>query len=100
MGYLNDKREIDHLNRDSTDNRRKNLRFSNRSLNCFNRDVSKYNKSGTVGVYKLTGYDRWGVQINYNGNRHYLGNYDSKEEAIKVRKEAELKYYGEHSPSA
>lgn len=95
LNCLNTKEEVDHVNRDSTDNRRENLRMSNRSQNCYNRRMSKYNTSGTTGVYKINGYNRWGVQINHNEKRTYLGSYDNKQEAIKARKKAELKLYGE-----
>lgn len=61
MDCIDDDREIDHINRVPTDNRRENLRFASRSLNCFNRDMSKYNTSGAIGVYKIHDYERWGV---------------------------------------
>ena len=34
-------------------------------------------------------------KINYNGLYKYLGLSTNKEEAIKVRKEAEIKYFGD-----
>lgn len=86
--------EVDHINRDTLDNRLSNLRLADRSLNCYNRNVSKYNTSGKVGVYKMSGYDdKWCVQINNKGKRHYLGSYNSYDEAVRVRQEAEARYY-------
>src|SRR3990167_1012358 len=43
-------KEIDHINRNKLDNRRENLRFVTRSINCFNVDIDKANKSGFKGV--------------------------------------------------
>lgn len=86
--------EVDHINRDTLDNRRDNLRLADRSLNCYNRDVSKYNKSGKVGVYSMSGYDdKWCAQINCNGVRLYLGSFDSFDGAVAAREAAEARLY-------
>lgn len=85
--------EIDHINRDTFDNRRKNLRIVDRSTNCINRAIHSNNTSGCKGVYKIFNYDRYGVQINVDGKRKYLGSYDTFEEACLVRKKAEEKYH-------
>lgn len=87
--------EVDHINRDTVDNRLSNLRIVSRSLNCFNRDVTKYNTSGCIGVYKMSGYDdKWCAQINHDGVRHYLGSFDNLSDAVSARRNAEAKYYG------
>lgn len=87
--------EVDHINRDTRDNRISNLRLADRSLNCFNRDVQKYNKSGVIGVYRMSGYDnKWCAQINANGHKYYLGSFDSIDEAADARRSAELQYFG------
>lgn len=85
--------EVDHINRDTLDNRLCNLRLANRSLNCYNRDVAAYNGSGKVGVYKMTGYDKWCAQINVNGKRKYLGSFDNFDDAVQARQRAEEIYY-------
>lgn len=85
--------EIDHKDRDTLNNRRNNLRIISRSENCFNRGLQSNNTSGQVGVYKLTDYNRFAAQINYDGNRIYLGSFDTHEEAVNARKRAEEKYY-------
>lgn len=89
-----DRNEVDHINRNTLDNRIRNLRLADRSLNCFNRGRSKYNTSGATGVYKMHGYgNKWCAQINYAGKRHYLGSFNSVTDALNARKQAEQKYY-------
>lgn len=96
MNVVNDPTvEIDHISWDLTDNRKSNLRLANRSQNCTHRRIAKHNTSGHVGIYKMHGYDKWCVQINVDGERHYLGSYDSIDEAIKVRKTAEAEMHGD-----
>lgn len=87
--------EVDHINRDTLDNRIENLRLADRSLNCFNRDATDKNTSGVIGVYRMSGYDdKWCAQINRLGVRYYLGSFDSIEGAIAARKSAEAQLYG------
>lgn len=89
--------EVDHINRNKIDNRRSNLRIANRSQNCINRDVSKNNKSGKVGVYQIKESGKWIAQITNNNVRHYLGCFDNIEDAIQARKNAEIKYHKDFS---
>lgn len=87
---------IDHINRDVYDNRKCNLRTCNRFENRINSKLSPRNKSGHKGVYWVTakGINKWLASICINGKLKHLGYFDEKEDAIKTRKEAELKYYG------
>lgn len=59
---------IDHINRDSKDNRINNLRITNSSLNNQNRKKKSTNKSGFTGVY-FTSKDSpcWVAQWMENG---------------------------------
>lgn len=92
LGILdNSEYEVDHINRITTDNRRSNLRLSDRSLNCFNRGVSSSNSSGVTGVYPLEG--KWAAQISYKGTRYYLGLFDTVDQAAIARSKAEKKFY-------
>lgn len=76
---------IDHINRDTTDNRKCNLRFCTKGDNNKNRKAKGYRKK----------HNKFEVSIKADGVYHYLGSFDSEEEAIKVRKEAEKKYFRE-----
>lgn len=49
------------------------------------------------GDYKVTGFDNSkGKKLEYNMTRknHYLGIYSNLEDVIKIRKDAEKKYFG------
>ena len=94
---INDSNMVcDHVNRNKLDNRKQNLRIATIRLNRFNTCISIHNKSGKTGVCWAKG--KWEAYI-YNIKRYRLGRFTDKEEAIRVRREAELKLYGEYSPN-
>jgi len=80
--------EIDHINRIRDDNCWTNLRTATRIQNSRNMGKSPRNKSGTTGVYWSKYHQKWTAQIL----KKHLGFFTDKDEAIKVRKAAELKY--------
>jgi hypothetical protein len=92
MVYGVDPHHIDHINGKKGDNRIKNLRSVHHQLNTQNRPMNKNNTSGYIGVsyYKTT--DKWRVQIDVNGHKKTVGYFKRKSDAVKCRKEAELKY--------
>lgn len=53
------------------------------------------NTSGVTGVSYNKTRDRWEAEITFQGKRYRLGRYKGKEDAVKVRKEAEEKLHGE-----
>lgn len=88
---------IDHIiTEDKNDNRKQNLRITTQNMNCKNRRLSIRNTSGITGVswHKLK--KKWYAYIGVDGKRIGLGFYNNINEAIKIRKEAEVKYYGEY----
>lgn len=92
--------EIDHKDRNAANNVWTNLRPASSSENKCNRGVPRNNTSGISGV-SYRGQNRghkWEVNINLNGRRIYLGRFTNKDEAIAVRKAAELKYFGAFAP--
>jgi hypothetical protein len=69
-----------------------NVRWVTHAVSQWNKRVSKDSKSGAKGVfYSPWG---WGVWIRAKGKKKHLGTFTDKNKAIKVRKEAERKYYG------
>jgi hypothetical protein len=88
--------EIDHINRDSLDNRRANLRVVTHAANCLNRHRSgPPSTSGTKGVTWLQLREVWVARISVNGERVLLGAFKNIEDAIIARKVAEARYCGE-----
>ena len=94
----NSKIIVDHINtHHPEDNRKANLRIVTQSENNMNRKLAINNKSGVVGVCWDKNNNCWLAQIGFNGQKIKLGRFKNKEDAIKARKEAEEKYFGEHS---
>lgn len=91
--------DIDHKNGELSrhDNRKSNLRVATRSQNQMNKGRQKNNTSGIVGVGWHKATNKWTAYIAVNKRQIYLGLFDRKEDAIKARKEAENKYFGEWS---
>lgn len=78
----------DHINRDKLDNRRSNLRLVTKTQNMRNRSIRSDNTSGVDGV-RGQFLGRWQAHIKVAGRTHYLGTYDSLEEAAAARARAE-----------
>lgn len=51
-----------------------------------------------IGISWKRDRDKWHAYININGKRVNLGYFSDKQDAIKARKEAEEKYFGEFTP--
>lgn len=86
---------IDHINHDTKDNRKNNLRICNSSKNQMNKKLQINNKSGKTGVFWDKQRNAWKSQISVNKERINLGWYDVFEDAVKIRIEAEEKYFKE-----
>ena len=84
---------VDHINGDSLDNRWSNLRDTDNKTNSRNTRRRKDGVgSGVMGVrwYKLS--SKWVAGIYHKGKNVHLGLFVDFDEAVKVRKEAEIKY--------
>ena len=88
----------DHINRNTLDNRRQNLRQCTEQENLRNRGLHKTNKSGVTGVCWNKQRQVWLAYITVDNKNIYLGGYNNKEDAITTRLEAEKKYFGEFAP--
>ena len=87
---------VDHINHNKLDNRKENLRICTQKQNMRNQSIRKDNKSGYTGVYFVENKNKWVAQIRINGKTKHLGYYNEMKNAIKARKEAEIKYFGEY----
>jgi hypothetical protein len=86
----------DHIDGNRLNNTRANIRFVTPSQNMFNRGRSNNNVSGYSGVYFHKDAKKWAAEIKEHRKRIHLGLFDTKEQAIEARKQAEIKYYGEY----
>lgn len=90
-----DKLFIDHINGNRLDNRKSNLRVCTDQQNKMNHKKQENNTSGCSGVVYRKDTNKWTVRIQVNYKIINLGCYESLEEAIKVRKQAEIEYFGD-----
>ncbi|WP_367126151.1 HNH endonuclease [Ralstonia sp. CP] len=72
-----DKRHVDHINGDTLDNRRSNLRVCSHSDNQHNKGAQRNNKCGIKNVRNRNG--KWCAEIRYKGKLYYLGNMETIE---------------------
>lgn len=87
--------EVDHINGDTRDNRRCNLREVTRAQNILNRKcLHPKNTSGSTGVYYNKRAERWMAKIKV-GSKEICRFFKFKEEAIRTRRELVKMYHGE-----
>jgi len=86
---------IDHIDHNPLNNCRSNLRIVTPQQNMMNRGKHKNNTSGVIGVGWNKASEKWRATIKLNNKENYLGMFDNFEEVCKVRKEAEIKYFGD-----
>jgi hypothetical protein len=85
--------EVDHINGDSLDNRRENLRLATRAQNLRNRRTFKNSKSRYKGVVYNPLNGKWKVIINF-------GTFDSPEDAAQAYDEAIKKLFGKFAKAS
>lgn len=90
-------KRVDHISHETTNNTRNNLRIVTNTENTMNRNINSNNTSGATGVNFEKSSGKWVARIQVNGKRIRLGAFDNLDKAIKARKEAEEKYFGEYS---
>jgi hypothetical protein len=71
--------EVDHRNRDPSDDSIANLRDVTTAVNCQNKGKSKTNTSGFRGVNKHRPTGKWHARIKVNMTRYHLGEYSTPE---------------------
>lgn len=86
---------IDHVNGDRSDNRISNLRSASLSDNCANRAMDRRNRSGAKGVSWHSKARKWQAHVRMHGVAHYLGLFESIDEAKAARDLAATRLHGE-----
>jgi 5'(3')-deoxyribonucleotidase len=76
---------VDHINRNTLDNRKSNLRICTNQENLLNKELLATNTSGFLGIYYNKNDDNWCAEIKIKGFKCYLGAYETKEEALIAR---------------
>jgi len=90
--------QVDHINGNRLDNRRKNLRLAPNNSNCFNSKLRYNSKIGFKGVQKdkrLPASSAWFAVITVDGHAKYLGYYGNAIDAAHRYDEAARKYFKE-----
>ena len=84
---------VDHINHNTLDNRKSNLRIVSISENTQNlKEVRKNNTSGVRGVYYSTKRKRWVAQLNINKKKIHVGCFTDIKDAEIAIKNARKKY--------
>lgn len=84
---------VDHINQDTLDNRRANLRLCSHSENLRNSRGHRNRLSRYKGVSRQGG--RWRALIQIDGKQHYLGGFKSEEDAASAYNAAAIQRDGE-----
>ena len=84
--------EIDHINKNTGDNRWINLRDVTHQENLRNQKLNKRNKSGCCGVSWNSCTKKWRADIMVNQKNIYLGEREDYLESVAARKAGEIKY--------
>ena len=84
--------EVDHIDRDSTNDKWLNLREATRKANVINRSKGKKNKSGVMGVHWDKSRDKWLSSIRIDKVLKSLGRFADFSKAVMCRYNAEIKY--------
>lgn len=86
----------DHINHDTLDNRRCNLRAITHQQNTQNRRSNANNSTGSRGLRQVKG-GKWEARICVDGKNIGLGRFILQEDAAIARRAAELNYFGEYA---
>ena len=88
----------DHADRNPLNNQRNNLRKATPTENTRNKSRQSNNTSGFIGVSWNKSRNKWESYIKTEEKYVRLGQFINKEDAIKARLQAEVKYFGDFAP--
>lgn len=87
--------QVDHINHDTLDNRRENLRLATRSQNLMNRIKQQNNTSGYKGVSWHKHSQKWRATIKIGSRHTHLGLFDTPKDAYDAYCKAADELHGE-----
>lgn len=86
--------DVDHINKNTLDNRKVNLRICTHQQNIFNSKISSQNRSGYKGVSWCAWKKRWRAGIRVNGKEMTLGFFEDRIEAAIAYNQAAITHRG------
>lgn len=86
-------KDIDHRDHVTYNNRKYNLRICEHFENIIHSKTYSNNTTGRKGAYWDKSRNKWMAVITYNKNTVHLGRFNTFDEAVKVREDAEKKYH-------
>lgn len=92
--------QVDHENRNRSDNRLSNLRLATNAQNNANKGPQRNNTSGARGIYFEVRRRKWRARITVDGVCHDLGFFDTVETASAARDAAALRLLGDFATGA
>lgn len=87
--------EVDHKDRDPSNNRWNNLRLATRGQNQANTGLYRNNKAGVRGVHYIQAMRRWRAMISENGKNRHLGYFNTPEDANSAWAKEAARLHGE-----
>lgn len=82
----------DHIDRNELNNCRSNLRPATKQEQIWNRNKAKGTTSKVVGVSYYAKSKKWVAELSYNYDRIFRKYFDTEEEAILARLQAEIEH--------
>lgn len=86
--------QVDHIDGNTLNNQKSNLRLCTGVQNRLNRGKTVQNTSGYKGVFR-SGKTRWRAQIGWKGKKLFLGSFETKEEAAQMYNLKAVELFGE-----
>lgn len=96
LSVTDTKHVIDHIDHNSLNNQKSNLRIASHIENCKNRKPKKGGGSKYLGVYYFKAKTpRWQASMTVNKKSIYIGLFKSEDEAALAYNEAATKHHGQ-----
>lgn len=88
---------VDHINGDTLDNRKSNLRICTHKENLRNQRTPKNNNSGFKGVMWYKRISKWRAYIRVDKVQFHLGYFETKEDAALAYNISAIKHFGQYA---